>query len=386
MLPKRVYTEINLDIIRKNVESTMSKVGKDVDVLVILKADAYGHGAIKIAQELSLIGINNFGVATAEEAIQLRNQGISGNILLLDYAFEENYETLIDNDIINTVFQFDHARRLNEIAKELNKKALVHLKLDTGMGRIGFIPSKENLDEIKKINALENIEICGIYSHLACADCKDKSSSNEQIKLFKSFVEEIEENGVILPVKHICNSAGIIDFSDNYLNMVRNGIITYGLYPSDEVNKSEINISPAMSMKSHVVFVKEVEKDFPVSYGSTYITEKKTKIATIPIGYADGYPRALSNKGSVLIAGKKAPIIGRICMDQMMVDVTDIGNVKQGDLVTVIGKDGENEITVDDISEIVGTINYEILCNISKRVPRVYVKNNKVIDIVNLIK
>ena len=386
MLPKRIYAEINLDAICRNVNETKKKVGDNVDVLAIIKADAYGHGALRVARALSEIDINNFGVATAEEAIQLRKHGIDANILLLDYAFEESYTELIENNIISTVFEFNHAKKLNDIAGILGKKALIHIKLDTGMGRIGFIPSQESFDIIKKIYELENITISGIYTHFACADMTDKTMTKNQIEIFDKFCKKLEDGVINIPVKHLCNSAGIMEFPSAYANMVRNGIITYGLYPSEEVNKDEITLSPAMSIKSHVVYVKEVDENFTVSYGATFITTGKTKIATIPIGYADGYPRSLSNKGRVLIKGKSAKIIGRVCMDQMMVDVTDIDDVKQGDVVTIIGTDGDERITVEELADMSSSFNYEFVCNVNKRVPRVYIKNKKISEIVDLIK
>lgn len=386
MLPKRIYAEINLDAICRNVNETKKKVGENVDVLAIIKADAYGHGALRVARALTELDIKNFGVATAEEAIQLRKHGIDANILLLDYAFEESYTELIENNITSTVFEYKHAKKLNDIAGILGKKADIHIKLDTGMGRIGFIPSDESFEIIKKIYELENVTVSGIYTHFACADMTDKAMTYRQIELFDNFCEKLENGGINIPVKHLCNSAGIMEFSSAYANMVRNGIITYGLYPSDEVNKEEIALSPAMSIKSHVVYVKEVDENFTVSYGATYVTDGKTKIATIPIGYADGYPRALSNKGRVLIKGKSAPIIGRVCMDQMMVDVTDIDDVKQGDVVTIVGSDGNETITVEELSAMSGSFNYEFVCNVNKRVPRVYIRNGKVSEIVDLIK
>ncbi|MBQ7957172.1 MAG: alanine racemase [Clostridia bacterium] len=386
MLPKRIYAEINLDAICRNVNETKKKVGKNVDVLAIIKADAYGHGALRVARALTELDIKNFGVATAEEAIQLRKHGIDANILLLDYAFEESYTELIENNITSTVFEYKHAKKLNDIAGILGKKADIHIKLDTGMGRIGFIPSDESFEIIKKIYELENVTVSGIYTHFACADMTDKAMTYRQIEMFDNFCEKLENGGINIPVKHLCNSAGIMEFSSAYANMVRNGIITYGLYPSDEVNKEEIALSPAMSIKSHVVYVKEVDENFTVSYGATYVTDGKTKIATIPIGYADGYPRALSNKGRVLIKGKSAPIIGRVCMDQMMVDVTDIDDVKQGDVVTIVGSDGNETITVEELSAMSGSFNYEFACNVNKRVPRVYIRNGKVSEIVDLIK
>lgn len=386
MLPRRIYAEINLDAICNNVKETMKTVGEKVDVLAIIKADAYGHGALRTAKALSEIGITNFGVATTEEAMQLRRNGIDGKILILNYTFDESYVRIIDNAITSTVFEYNHAKRLNDIAGILGKKADVHIKLDTGMGRVGFVPSEESFETVRKIYNLENIDVSGIYTHFACADMEDKAMTYKQIEKFDSFCKKLEDKGIRIPVKHLCNSAGIMEFPSAYANMVRNGIITYGLYPSDEVDKTKIPLTPAMSIKSHVVYVKDVPADFTVSYGATYVTDKPTKIATIPIGYADGYPRNLSNKGRVIIKGKSAPIIGRVCMDQMMVDVTGIEDVIQGDVVTIVGKDGDENITVEELANMSGSFNYEFVCNISKRVPRVYIRNGKVSEVVDLIK
>lgn len=386
MLPRRIYAEINLDAICNNVKETMKTVGEKVDVLAIIKADAYGHGALRTAKALSEIGITNFGVATTEEAMQLRRNGIDGKILILNYTFDESYVRIIDNAITSTVFEYNHAKRLNDIAGILGKKADVHIKLDTGMGRVGFVPSEESFETVRKIYNLENIDVSGIYTHFACADMEDKAMTYKQIEKFDSFCKKLEDKGIRIPVKHLCNSAGIMEFPSAYANMVRNGIITYGLYPSDEVDKTKISLTPAMSIKSHVVYVKDVPADFTVSYGATYVTDKPTKIATIPIGYADGYPRNLSNKGRVIIKGKSAPIIGRVCMDQMMVDVTGIEDVIQGDVVTIVGKDGDENITVEELANMSGSFNYEFVCNISKRVPRVYIRNGKVSEVVDLIK
>lgn len=372
MYPNRVYAEINLRNLIFNIENIKKKT--NTDVMAVIKADAYGHGAVECARALIKKTTDKFAVATADEAMELRQNGIKGKILILGYVFPENFKELVANDVCLTIFDIETANILNETAKILNKKAKIHLKIDTGMGRIGFLPNEKSLDEIIKISKLSNIEIDGIFTHFACADEKDKTSALKQKDLFKVFLCQIENAGIKIKTKHICNSAAIVDFDDDFFDMVRSGIITYGLYPSDEVKFENLEIKPVMNLISHVVYVKEVEKDFTVSYGSTYTTSSKTKIATIPVGYADGYPRTLSNRGRVLINGRFAPIIGRVCMDQFMVDVTDIPDVQRGTKVTLIGKEDDKKISVEDLSAVCGRFNYEFVCDINKRVPRIFVK------------
>lgn len=381
----RVYLRVDLDRICSNVQNIIKKVGTDTRVMPVVKADAYGHGAIEVTKALSEIGTYGFAVATVGEALALRRAGITKRILILDFVFPNQFETIIRNDIMLTVFQYGIAKSLNEAAIQMGTTAHIHLKVDTGMGRIGYIPNEESVEEIKKIAELSNIEIDGIFTHFACADSADKTSMNTQLERFKDFVSKIEALGIDIPIKHVCNSAAIIDMQDDFLNMVRSGIITYGLFPSDEVNKESLDIKPAMEMHSVVINVKTINKGDTVSYGSTYVAEKPTVIATIPVGYADGYPRQLSNKGSVLIHGKRAKIVGRVCMDQFMVDVTDIPDVLIGDNVTLVGSDGNECITCEEIGEISGRFNYEFLCCITRRVPRVYIRNGKTKKIVDYL-
>ena len=287
---------------------------------------------------------------------------------------------MIENDIDLALFDLNTAKLLNSHAEKLGKKARVHIKADTGMGRIGFQPCDESAEIIKEIAALNNIEIDGMFTHFACADSKDKASVNRQIERFTNFVAKVRSEGVSLPIVHCYNSASIVDFDKPLFDMVRCGIITYGLEPSDEVSKTNIKLQKVMSIKSHVAYVKKVGAGFTVSYGSTYVTDKETEIATIPVGYGDGYPRTLSNKGTVLIGGHFAKIIGRVCMDQFMVDVTGLG-VSRGDEVILMGSDGENSITAEEIGNLSGRFNYELVCDINKRVPRVYIKNGKIIAV-----
>lgn len=381
----RVYLKIDLDQICENIRKVIKKVGKDTKVMPVVKADAYGHGAIEVSKALSEIGTYGFAVATVGEALALRRAGITKPLLILDFVFPNQFETIIRNDIMLTIFQYSIAEKLDAAAAQMGTTAHIHLKIDTGMGRIGYIPNEKSIEEIKRISELPNIEIDGIFTHFACADSADKTSMNAQLKLFREFVEKLEMLGINIPIKHICNSAAIIDMHDDFLNMVRSGIITYGLYPSEEVNKDSLDVRPAMELHSVVINVKTINKGDTVSYGSTYVAEKPTVIATIPVGYADGYPRQLSNKGSVLIHGKRAKIVGRVCMDQFMVDVTDIPDVMIGDNVTLVGKDGDDFISCEEIGEISGRFNYEFLCCITRRVPRVYIRNGKTRKIVDYL-
>ena len=383
----RVYLRIDLDKICNNIKEVINKVGKDTKVMAVVKADAYGHGAIEVSKALSEIGTYGFAVATVGEALALRRAGITKPILILDFVFPNQFETIIRNDIMLTVFRYEIAKELNEAAEQMGTTAHIHIKVDTGMGRIGFIPDDESIDEIRRISQLPNVEIDGIFTHFACADEADKTSMNRQFAKFKDFVLRLEEIGINIPIKHVCNSAAIIDSDDKFLNMVRSGIITYGLYPSDEVDKDIIKLEPVMRLKSHVIYVKTVEPGTTVGYGATFTCERPTRIATVSIGYGDGYPRGLSNKGRVLIGSQSWPIIGRVCMDQLMVDVTDADyEIKQGDEVVLVGSQGSENISVEEVAAINNSFNYEFVCDINRRVPRVYYRNGEVVDIVNYLR
>jgi alanine racemase len=373
----RVTANVNLDAICDNISNIKKLTGEKTKIMAILKADGYGHGAIPIAQTLDHIGVDAFGIAIIEEGIQLRNAGIDKPILILGYTPKEQYKELVEYNISQTIFQYDLAKELSDEALRQNKIAPIHIKLDTGMTRLGYRDTEESIDNIKKISLLKGIKIEGLFSHFACADETDKTSANKQLKRFLYFANRLEEEGIELPIKHISNSAAIIDMPEAKLDMVRSGISTYGLYPSEEVDKEQLKLTPALELKSHVSYVKDVEPGIGVSYGSTYVTGEKTRIATIPVGYGDGYPRQLSSKGRVLIHGKSAPILGRVCMDQFMVDVTHIDNVKQGDSVILIGRDGDQFISVEEIGAMVNSFNYEIICNIGKRIPRIYSYQDK---------
>lgn len=383
MLPDRVYAEIDLDAMDSNMRQIIKKM-EPAKVMAVIKADAYGHGALRTVKELSDIGVYAFGVATAEEAITLRREGVTQPVLILGYVFESSFDELIINNIDLTLFDLETAQLLQEHAKKLRRTVLVHIKVDTGMGRLGLQPDDESIEIIKSIDSLPNIKIDGMFTHFACADIKDKTFVNRQIAVFSDFVEKVRSSGVEIPIVHCYNSAAIMEFDKPLFDMVRCGIIAYGMKPSPEVGDNGISLKPVMSIKSRVTFVKKVGKGFPVSYGSTYITDKETEIATIPVGYADGYPRLLSNKGRVLVNGHYAPIIGRVCMDQFMIDVTGL-HVKRGDSVTLMGCDNGKCVSAEEIGDVSGRFNYELICDINKRVPRVYIKDNKVVDIVEAL-
>ena len=372
----RVHADIYLDRIVKNIENAKKLIAPNTKIMAIVKSDGYGHGAVPVAKALDHF-VDAYGVAIIEEALELREANIQKPILILGYVPEQYMEKLVTFDIIPAIFTLDMAKALSNIAKKHNKMAKIHIKLDTGMGRIGFALTEESLQTIKEISNLPNICIDGCFSHFSCADEKDLSFAKEQLSHYDTFVQQIEDMGISIPMKHISNSAGIMELPEANKNMVRSGITTYGLYPSEEVEKERLALQPAMELKSYISFVKTVEAGVGVSYNRTYITDSTRKIATIPVGYGDGYPRALSSKGRVLIKGRYASIVGRICMDQFMVDVTDLPDVQRGDQVTLIGKDGNHEITVEEIGALSHSFNYEVVCDIGKRIPRIYYQNGK---------
>ncbi len=372
----RVQANVNLEAIRHNLLEIRKKLKTDTKLMAVIKADAYGHGAVALAKAIGNSnngsGIDYYGVAIVEEAVELREAGIDKPILILGYTPKEQYDLVVSYDVAQTIFQYEMAEALSLEAKKQNKTAKIHIKVDTGMTRLGFTDTKESIEEIKRIAALQNIEIEGLFSHFARADEEERVSTELQLKRYKTFIDMLETEQLSIPMKHIANSAGIIEFPEAYFNMVRCGIATYGIYPSSEVNQSEFKLIPAMEMKTHVVFVKDVEPGVGVSYGAIYVTNKKTKIATIPVGYADGYSRNLSNSGKVIIHGKYAPIIGKVCMDQFMVDVSDIEDVKQGDTVTLLGRDGDAYISAEELAKWSHSFPYELVCTVGKRIPRVY--------------
>ncbi|QUI22888.1 alanine racemase [Vallitalea pronyensis] len=379
----RVYASIDLDALIHNVKACRKRLSEGSILMPVVKADGYGHGAIPISKVLVENGIKRLAVATLEEAISLRKHNIDVPILILGYTPDNMAHKVITYDLIQTVYKYSMAENLSKAAEQYKKKANIHLKLDTGMGRIGFIPHDESIDTISRIFDLPHLRIEGIYTHFSKADEADKTFTYNQLDQFDQFVKKLEDKGCFIPIKHTANSAGIIDIDEAHKDIVRLGISLYGFYPSMDVQKNKVDLQPVLSLISHIIHIKEVEAGTYIGYGGTYRTKGKAKIATIPVGYGDGYDRLLSSKGSVLIGGEYAPIVGRVCMDQFMVDVTHIEGVKDLDEVVLIGKQGKNHITADDIARIKGTINYEVVCQLGKRIPRVYMRNHQVVACVD---
>jgi alanine racemase len=370
---RRIWVEVDLDALHHNLNEA-KRVSKGAKILAVVKADGYGHGAVEIAKELHEEA-DYFGVALIDEALQLRRNGVTKPILILGYTSPTQYETLIEADITQAIFSREAARQLSDTAVRMGKKAKIHVVVDTGMSRIGFPPTEESVETIKWINTLPGLFVEGIFSHFALADSKDKTVDKMQLKRFGFVLDGLEREGIHIPIKHISNSAAVID-SDYSFNMVRCGIMLYGMYPSDEVDKTKVSLKPVMSLKSSVIQVKTLPPGEGVSYGHTFVTTRETRIATVSAGYGDGYPRALSSKGRVIINGQYAPIIGRVCMDIFMVDISHIDGVKVEDPVILIGRDGDKEITAEEVGALADTFNYEIVCSVSRRVPRIYLKNS----------
>ena len=377
----RVYAEVNLDAILYNMEQMRKLLKEDTKIMGVIKTDGYGHGAVPIGRELEQLDYTwGYATATVEEAEILRRNGMEKPILVLGATFPEQYEAMADLGIRVNLYSIRQAEQMEAAAAKMNKKIMVHAKIDTGLSRLGFQVTEEAADEIARISRMPHIIVEGIFTHFAKSDAKDKTMANQQMEAFAKMKKMLEERNVEIPMIHCSNSAAIIDMPEANMSVVRAGISLYGMWPSDEVKKENIDLQPVMSLKSCIVFLKELEKGRTISYGATYETTRKQRIATVPVGYGDGYPRSLSNKGYVLIHGKKAPICGRICMDQFMVDVTDIPEAQEGDLVTLVGKDHGAEITMEEIGDLSGRFNYEFACDLGKRIPRVYIKNGEVAE------
>ena len=381
----RVCANISLDAIRDNIKSGRALLPSGTRMMGVVKADAYGHGAVPVAKAIEDL-VEVYGVSMPEEGVELRKAGLTKPIVILGYTAPEMAELAIRYDITMAVFQSEIAEKYNEIAQKLNKVAKVHIKLDTGMSRIGYSCCEESLADIEKIATLSNVEIDGMFTHFSKADETDKTFAKHQLKKYMDFAKALEERGIQIPCKHVCNSAGIIDIPEGDLDMVRFGVTMYGMYPTDEVTKERMPVAPAMEVKTHITYIKTLPAGVGISYSGTFVTEKETRVATLSVGYGDGYPRGLSNTGRVLIHGKSAKILGRICMDQCMVDVTDIPEAKQGDVVTLLGKDGDDFISAEEIGATVGnSFHYEVVCDISKRVPRIYYRDGKIVEIISFL-
>lgn len=372
----RAWAEVNLDAILFNIESIKKNISDHTKIIAVIKTDGYGHGAEHIARILENEDrVWGYAVATAEEAFALRDSNIRKPILILGYTFPYSYERLIEDDIRPTVFMLDSAKELSDKAVMSGKKCRIHIKIDTGMTRIGIHPDDEGIELIRQIAALPGLEIEGIFTHFATADEADKTKAYGQMELFKAYTERIQkELNLDIPMKHCSNSAGIVEMPEANMDAVRAGIILYGLWPSAVVKADKkIDLEPVLSLKSRIVYVKTVPEGQEISYGGTFTTIRDTRVATICLGYGDGYPRSLSNIGYVLVKGQRAPILGRVCMDQFMIDVTDIdADICVGDKVTLIGKSGEEMISMEELGELSGRFNYELACDLGKRVPRIY--------------
>lgn len=378
------WAEINLDNFIYNINEIKSHIGNS-KIIGIVKANAYGHGAVEISKTLLENGAETLAVANIVEGIELREADIKAPIMILGVSEEFAIDAIINYDMEPTISSLEFANTLNNKAKESNKTINIHIALDTGMGRIGFLPSSKSLEEIALISKLSNLKIKSTFSHFSTSDYKDKNYSNFQLKTYNDFISEIEKYNIPVGNRNLSNSAAIIDIPNAHFDNVRPGIIQYGYYPSDEVIKENFNLKPVLTWKTNIVHIKEVNKGAFIGYGKTFETKRKSIIATIPVGYADGYSRGLSNKGKVIINGQFAPIIGNVCMDQCMVDITDLKDVNLNDEVILLGSDNNIKFDADDMANLLGTINYEVLCLIGRRAPRVYIKNNKVVTIKHFI-
>lgn len=376
----RVCARIDLDAICQNISNMKANLPEQTKVAAVIKADGYGHGAVPIARVLEEREyIWGFAVATSDEAVVLRNAGIKKPLFVLGCIFPDQYPDIFTYDLNITIYTLEAAKAVSKLARERQQTVSVHIKLDTGMGRIGFQVNEESVLQIEEISKLPNLEMTGLYTHFAKADETDKTFTTGQIEKYQWIKVQLENKGIGFKYYHCSNSAGIIDVKEAHMNLVRAGISTYGLYPSEEVSKETVRLTPALSLISHAANVKWVEPGTSISYGGIFVTARRTRVVTVPVGYGDGYPRSLSNKGYVLIHGQKAPIIGRVCMDQFMVDATEIEDVKFGDKITLVGFDGKEHLPVEKLSRLSGRFNYEFVCDLSKRIPREYLKNGDVI-------
>lgn len=379
----RGYAEINLDAIAANMEHMKGHVAAQTGLVGVLKADGYGHGSVPIAgvlEEQEFVW--GYAVATAEEAHELRTAGLKKPILILGYTFPYCYEQLAEEEIRAAVFREDSIEQLQTAAEKTGKKIRVHIKVDTGMNRIGITPDEAGLRFVEKLTRQNGIEIEGIFTHFARADEADKTDAERQLTVFRNFVALLRAQlGLEIPLKHCSNSAGILEMRDANLDLVRAGITLYGLYPSEEVSRTAVRLTPALSLYSRIVYCKTIHAGQAVSYGGTFVAEKEMRVATVPLGYADGYPRSLSGKGYVLICGKRAPILGRVCMDQFMVDITEIPGAMEGDRVVLLGCDGEEKISAELLGELSGRFNYELVCDLSMRIPRIYRRGDKLFSV-----
>ena len=378
---------ISLDALAYNIGQVRSMISPGTKLMCIVKADAYGHGACALAGRLLEMGADSFAVGTVEEGIELRRCGVKAPILILGYSSKEQLEDIIRNDLTSSVFTYAMAKDLDCAANELGMTASIEISIDTGMNMIGFLPDEDSVKRITMIaSLLKNLKIQGIFTYFSTADSEEGDMPMQQAQRFTWMLKRLEESGVSIPCRHCANSAAIMKYPELNMDMVSAGIILYGLYPSDAIDPAPLSLKPVLTLKSHVVYIKTVPKGAKIGYGAAFTCQRETRVATIPVGYADGYPRAMSNCGHVLIGGNRYPIIGRICMDQLMVDITDAEDeIRQCDEVILFGKQGSEEITVEEIAEASASCNYEFVCGISRRVPRVYYQHGKAVQVVNYL-
>ncbi len=370
-----VWAEINLSNLDYNIKNIKAKLGSGTKIIGVVKADGYGHGSVKVAEVLRANGVDTFAVSTLQEAIVLREAGATEQIISLSLTPNFYSNVLVEYDITPVISSLENARAISKTAAEVGKTVSGFIAADTGMGRIGYLTWDENaVSEIKEISQLPNFKIAGLFSHMSTADSADKTFSRQQEQCFNEFYDKLIAAGIEIPMRTFANSASVMELPSVYFDAVRPGIILYGCYPSDEIDKSSLSLKPVMSVKATISHLKDVPAGFSVSYGREFISKRPSKIATIALGYADGYPRPYAPKGEVIVNGVKAPLAGNICMDQCMIDVTDVPDVKVGDEVIVMGSDGKNTILADDIAKATGTINYEIICAFGQRLPKVYVR------------
>jgi len=378
------WVEINLDNLAHNIREIRKITKKDTLITAVVKANAYGHGSIEAAKVFLENGADRLAVATLSEAIELRKAKIYAPILVLGYIPKSQYSLAIKWNISQTIYNYESAKILSNISQDLGEKSIIHIKIDTGMGRLGFLPKDDSVEDIVKISQLPNLEIEGIFSHFSKADERDKGYTIYQFESFMDMVKKLDNRGVYIPIKHISNSAAIIDLPQYHLDMIRPGIMLYGYYPSEEVDKDRIVLRPAMTLKTKVSNIKKVPKGSYISYGGLYVTEKESKIATIPIGYADGFSRLLTSKAEAFVKGHRVPVVGRICMDQCMLDVSNVEDVDIDDQIVLFGYE-EGQPTVEEIANKLNTNSYEVICMVGRRVPRVYIQDGQIIKIVEYL-
>ncbi len=389
---RRTWAEVDVDAVKHNFKMIRKAADENAEIMCVIKADGYGHGAVFLAEYYEKIGADRFAVSNIEEAMQLRENGITLPILILGFTPAEMAKELAENNISQAVFSESYAKELSDSAVKDGVNVKIHIKLDTGMSRIGFMYQNterdvDSVETIKRVCSLPNLIHEGIFTHFAVSDEGDEGivPTTHQLECFESAVEKLKAEGIAFDIVHCANSGAVIDYKKAHFDCVRAGIILYGLSPSEKL-AGKLDLKQVMQIKSVIAQIKTVEPGTAVSYGGTFVTDKPTKIATVPIGYADGYTRSLGNRAYMTVGGKKAPVIGRVCMDQTMIDISDIDNVKVGDEVTVIGNGENNTMSFDDIAKMTGTINYEVVCLVGKRVPRVYIKHGENVGIMDCIR